>query len=64
MAVPARTERQPFDRRFRLQFAGLFAVAIGAIAIIVYGVFGTDDAERAEMFGLKDRIVAAWAGQR
>jgi hypothetical protein len=47
VAVPARTDRQVFDRRFRLQFAALFAVAAGAIAIIIYGVFGTDDAQVA-----------------
>ena len=48
MAVPAaRTRREPFDRRFRLQFAALFAVAAGAIALIIYGVFGTDDAQIA-----------------
>jgi hypothetical protein len=38
----------PYDRRFRIQFAALFAVAVGAIAIIIYGVFGTDDAQVAE----------------
>jgi hypothetical protein len=38
----------PRDRRFILQFAALFAVAIGAIAIIIYGVFGTDDASIGE----------------
>jgi hypothetical protein len=47
VAVPIRTERPTYDRRFRLQFAALFAVAVGAIAIIVYGVFGTDDAQVA-----------------
>jgi hypothetical protein len=35
----------PRDRRLRIQFAALFAVAVGAIAIIIYGVFGTDDAQ-------------------
>jgi hypothetical protein len=44
VAIAART---PYDRRFRIQFAALFAVAVGAIAIIIYGVFGTDDAELA-----------------
>jgi hypothetical protein len=45
VASPATARSTPYDRRFRIQFAALFAVAVGAIAIIIYGVFGTDDAE-------------------
>ena len=43
----ADTEREPLDRSFVLTFAALFAVAVGAVALIGYGLFGTDDREQA-----------------
>jgi len=59
---PAVTDRQAREHSRSASAEAEYLLVHGILHLLGYD--HADDAERAEMFGLKDRIIAAWAEQR
>jgi probable rRNA maturation factor len=59
---PAVTDRQAREHGRSASAEAEYLLVHGILHLLGYD--HADDAERTEMFGLKDKILAAWAGQR
>ena len=59
---PAVTDRQAREHDRTSEAEAEYLLVHGILHLLGYD--HADDAERTEMFGLKDRIIAAWAEQR
>jgi probable rRNA maturation factor len=59
---PAVTDRQAREHHRSAAAEAEYLLVHGILHLLGYD--HADDAERTEMFGLKDKIIAAWAQQR